>query len=104
MTVLAFLRRSSELALAQRAAAVSFWLAIAAVPAGLVVINVLGLRVDQALLAQRLGDVAVHLPGTLGDVVAEQLTAVAARTPGTGGWDTALVVLATWTLSTAVSR
>ena len=101
-SVTSFVRRSGDLALAQRAAAVAFWLVIAAVPAGLVAINVLGLVVDQADLASRLGEVAVYLPGTLGDAVADQLLIIAARTPGTGGWDTLLVVLALWTLSTAV--
>lgn len=96
------MRRSGELALAQRAAAVAFWLVIAAIPAGLVAINVLGLVIDQGALAQRLGQAAVYLPGSLGDAVADQLLIVAARTPGTGGWDALLVIAALWTLSTAV--
>lgn len=97
-----FLRRQSELALGQRAAAVAFWLVIAAVPAGLVAVNVLGLVLDQQEIATRLGALAVYLPGSLGDAVAEQLLVIAARTPGSGGWDLLLVVLALWTLSTAV--
>lgn len=97
-----FLRAQSNLALAQRSAAVAFWLAIAAVPAALVAVNVLGLVVDQQQIAQRLGQVALDLPGSLGDAVAEQLVMVAQRTPGSGGWDLLLVALALWTLSTAV--
>ncbi len=97
-----FIRRNRELALAQRSAAIAFWLVISVIPAGLVAVNVLGLVVDQADLAQRLGEAAVYLPGTLGDAVADQLLIVAARTPGSGGWDTLLVILALWTLSTAV--
>lgn len=97
-----FLQRQSELALAQRSAAVAFWLVIASVPAALVMINVLGLFVDQGEIAEQLADLALYLPGTLGDAVADQLLEVAARTPGSGGWDALLVILALWTLSTAV--
>lgn len=64
--------------------------------------NILGLFVDQAKIAKAIADMALYAPGTLGDEVAQQLESVSQRSPGTGLWDSALVVLALWTVSTAV--
>lgn len=97
-----FWRRQNELGLPHHAAATAFWLVIAAFPAGLVVVNLLGLVIDQQQIAEYVSQVAAYAPGTLGDVVATQLRIVAAPTPGTGVADTLLVLVALWTLSTAV--
>lgn len=97
-----FWRRQSELGLPQRAAATAFWLVIAAFPAGLVIVNVLGLVIDQEVIADYLARVAVYAPGTFADVVTEQLRVIAAPSPGTGLTDALLVLVALWTLSTAV--
>lgn len=65
-------------------------------------VNVLGLVFGQQDVAEHLGRLSAAEPGTLGDVVAQQLNLVAESTPGSWLTDTVLVVVALWTISTAV--
>lgn len=95
-------RRQHEQRLSQVAAGVAFWLTIAVFPAGLVVVNVVGLVVDQEAVARFVGRFVSATPGSLGDTVAQQLQAVAAPTPGTIVTNALLVVVALWTVSTAM--
>ena len=95
-------QRQGSLRLSQVAAGVAFWLVIAVFPAGLAVVNLVGLILDQEDVADFVGRFVEATPGSLGDILATQLQAVALPTPGTLIPDTLLVVIAVWTVSTAM--
>jgi membrane protein len=94
--------RQGSLRLSQVAAGVAFWLVIAVFPAGLAVVNLVGLILDQEEVADFVGRFVAATPGSLGDILATQLQAVALPTPGTLIPDTLLVIVAVWTVSTAM--
>jgi uncharacterized BrkB/YihY/UPF0761 family membrane protein len=87
----------------EAAAAVAFWLLLALGPAGLVVINVLGLVTDQESVAEHLTGIALASPGSFGDLLVSQFAAVAAPSPGTWLTDIAMVLVSLWTISAAVA-
>jgi membrane protein len=92
-----------EVRITESASATAFWLLIAFGPAGLVAINVLGLFVDQGAIAEHLIAIAGSAPGSFGDLLVEQLAAVASPSPGSIVLDAVLVVTSLWTISTAVA-
>ena len=92
-----------EVRIAESASATAFWLLIAFGPAGLVAINVLGLFADQEVIAEHLIAIAGSAPGSFGDLLVEQLEAVASPSPGSIILDAVLVVTSLWTISTAVA-
>jgi len=92
-----------EVRITESASATAFWLLIAFGPAGLVAINVLGLFVDQEVIAEHLIAIAGSAPGSFGDLLVEQLKAVASPSPGSIILDAVLVVTSLWTISTAVA-
>lgn len=94
--------RSHDLDLAALAAGAAFWLLLSVFPAGLVAVNVVGLFVSQEEVARQIGELAAEAPGTWGDLLGQQLIEVAAPTPGSGPYDVVLVVVAMWTVSTAM--
>lgn len=94
--------RSHDLEMPALAAGAAFWLLLSVFPAGLVAVNVLGLFVAQEEVAQQIGELAAEAPGTWGDLLGQQLIAVAAPTPGSAPYDALLVVVAMWTVSTAM--
>lgn len=94
--------RSHDLELTGLASGAAFWLLLSVFPAGLVAVNVLGLFVSQDEVARQIGELAAEAPGTWGDLLGQQLLAVAAPTPGSGPYDILLVLVALWTVSTAM--
>lgn len=94
--------RSHDLELAGLASGAAFWLLLSVFPAGLVAVNVLGLFVSQDEVARQIGELAAEAPGTWGDLLGQQLLAVAAPSPGSGPYDVLLVFVALWTVSTAM--
>ena len=92
-----------EVRITESASATAFWLLIAFGPAGLVAINVLGLFVDQGAIAEHLIAIAGSAPGSFGDLLVDQLEAVASPSPGSIILDAVLVVTSLWTISTAVA-
>lgn len=95
------LRQAHALRVTAIAAGMAFWLIIAVFPAGVAVVNVAGLFVSQEQVARVVGHFAQATPGSLGNVLAEQLDLVAKPSPGTGLTDALLVVIAIWSVSTA---
>ena len=72
-------------------------------PAGLVAINVLGLFIDQGVIAAHLIAIADSAPGSFGDLLVTQFTVIASPSPGSIVMDALLVVASLWTISTAVA-
>lgn len=95
-------RRADSTHLSAQAAGAAFWLLMAVFPAGLVAVNVMGLLLPQEEVARAVGDYALAAPGTWGDLLAVQLQAVAAPSPGSLPVDLGLVILALWTVSTGM--
>jgi membrane protein len=87
----------------EAAAAVAFWLLLALGPAGIVVINVLGLVTDQESVADHLAGIALASPGSFGDLLVSQFAAVAAPSPGSWRTDVLMVLVSLWTISAAVA-
>lgn len=99
----AFTQAQSAAQISTSAAATAFWTLIALGPAGLVAINLLGLFVDQEVIANRLSVIAGEAPGSFGDLLVEQFAEVARPSPGSFVMDVVLLVLALWTVSAAVA-
>lgn len=93
--------RTRELRLTQSAAAAAFWLFVSVFPAGLVIINLLGVVLPQQDVAGYLAELAGNFPGSFGTLLVSQLQKVAAPSPGTGLIDTILVFISLWTVSNA---
>lgn len=100
-TAVLVLRHAHELRVSAVAAGMAFWLLIAVFPAGVAIVNVAGLFMPQEEVADRVGHLLQATPGSLGNVVAEQLDLVAQPSPGTGFYDALLVIIAVWSVSTA---
>ncbi len=98
------IKRQSALKLSLAASGAAFWLVLGLFPAGLAAINILGLVVDQQVIADYLGRLAQQGPGTLGYLLATQLGLIARPSPGTGLLDTVLVLISLWSVSTAVGQ
>lgn len=97
-------KRQSALKLSLAASGAAFWLVLGLFPAGLAAVNILGLVVDQQVIANYLGRLAEQGPGTLGYLLATQLGLIARPSPGTGLIDTILVIISLWSVSTAVGQ
>ena len=92
-----------EVRTAESASATAFWVLIAFGPAGLVAINVLGLFLDQEVIAAHLIAIADSAPGSFGDLLMTQFRVIASPSPGSIAVDALLVVASLWTISTAVA-
>ena len=100
---LSFFPWNREARVTESASATAFWVLIALGPAGLVAINLLGLIVDQSVIADHLIAIADSAPGSFGDLLMTQVTVIASPSPGSILLDALLVVTSLWTISTAVS-
>lgn len=88
--------------LLSQAGGIAFWLLLAVFPAGIAVVNIVGLFTDQIYPARLVGHLARATPGSLGNLLDEQLRIVAQPSPGTGLLDFLIVLLAIWSVSSAV--
>ncbi len=93
-------QRDERLSLAASGAA--FWLVLAAFPAAVAAVNILGLFVSQQEVAARISELAASGGRTLGTVFSDQLQEIAAPSPGTFLVDTVLVLVALWSVSRAM--
>jgi membrane protein len=93
-------QRESRISLAASGAA--FWLVLAAFPAAIAAVNIIGLVVDQEEIAARIADLAATGGDSLGRVFSDQLLQVAAPSPGTFLVDSLLVLVALWSVSRAM--
>lgn len=103
-TAIAVIRRERRDHLLSRAGGIAFWLLLAVFPAGLAVVNIAGLFTDQAYPAFIVGKLAEATPGSLGEVLRVQLENVAQDTPGSFWMDAFVVILAIWSVSTAMHQ
>ncbi len=101
---LAVVRRERRDHLLSRAGGIAFWLLLAVFPAGLAVVNIVGLVTSQAYPAFIVGKLAEATPGSLGQILHVQLENVARDTPGSFGTDAFVVLLAIWSVSTAMHQ
>jgi membrane protein len=92
----------SEQRLTLAASGAAFWLCLAAFPAAVAAVNILGLVVDQREVARRVSDLALIGSTAVGRLLEQQLEQVAAPSPGTLVVDTFLVLLALWSVSRAM--
>lgn len=80
----------------------AFWLVLAAFPAAIAAVNILGLVVDQEEIATRISRLAASGGDSLRTVFSDQLLEVASPSPGTFLFDTLLVIVALWSVSRAM--
>jgi membrane protein len=77
-TIVRVLRDQSAERISLVAAGAAFWLVISALPTGIAVVSVYGLFVSPGRVAGDLGALATGVPGSLGSLLTEQLSRVAA--------------------------
>lgn len=101
---LAVFGRERQDHLIARAAGIAFWLLLAVFPAGLAAVNIAGLFTSQVYPARIIGELAEATPGSLGEILRVQLEIVAQDTPGSFWLDVVVVILAIWSVSTAMHQ
>jgi membrane protein len=99
------LRDQSAERISLAAAGAAFWLVISALPTGIAVVSVYGLFVSPGRVASDLGALASGVPGSLGSLLTEQLSRVAATDHAHLSLGVALsLVLAIWSASSGFNN
>jgi membrane protein len=99
------LRDQSAERISLAAAGAAFWLVISALPTGIAVVIVYGLFVSPGRVASDLGALASGVPGSLGSLLTEQLSRVAATDHAHLSLGVALsLVLAIWSASSGFNN
>jgi len=103
--VIRVLRDQSAERISLAAAGAAFWLVISALPTGIAVVSVYGLFVSPGRVASDLGALASGVPGSLGSLLTEQLSRVAATDHAHLSLGVALsLVLAIWSASSGFNN